>query len=154
VHVKLAPTAPFVVSAKEVSAVVGDSFRVRIIQAPVLPDGSAGPPESVRYGFTSSLGLSSSDAVGLVVDSNLFASGGGIFEGSVKAVNSGDYTVTPTSSMFRPAPGQTVTVHVRKAGAPSVFTSAKYYVVKDTVGSFHLSGAGGDSLVFTSEDPT
>jgi hypothetical protein len=85
-RVNLAPSALFVSSAKEVSLAVGGFAAVDFIQAPVLPDGTAGPAEDVRYGLTAALRVSSSDPSGLPVSDSLRTPTPSSFEGSAQAL--------------------------------------------------------------------
>jgi hypothetical protein len=153
-RVRLAPAALFVSSPKEVNTTVGSAVDVSFFQAPLLPDGSGGPPEDVRYGFTVIPALLSSDPAGLAVQPSISTPFQGSYRASAKAINPGNYTLTPSSSMFSAAPGQSVTVHVGNNGGSSLFSGAKYYLVNGTVAPLYWYGSPGDSLVVTSDDPS
>src|SRR5260370_5677640 len=64
-RVRLAPTALFLSSPKDVSIAVNSRVDVNFVQAPVLPDGTAGIAGGLRVGVTSSPGLTTSPADGL-----------------------------------------------------------------------------------------
>jgi hypothetical protein len=154
VRVHLAPAALFLSSPQSVILATGKSANVNFYQAPVLPDGTPGPPQGLQPGLTEAPAATTSDAVGLPITSQ---SGGSVsFSASITAVNSGDYTLVPATSLFSAAPGQTVAVHAAPSVPvlPSVFGGRNYAVAQDNVGYLYLYGQAGDSLVFTSSDPS
>lgn len=152
VRVQLAPAALFVLS-KDITVAVGNSLTVNWFEAPVLPDGTAGPFELVRAGLLQSTVLTTSDPDAFSFSGEVREDSDG-YSVSATAVKRGDYTLVPSSSLFPTAPGQSIAVHVVDKIPPSVFSGANYYIVKDTVAPLNLILSGSDSLVFTSDDPS
>lgn len=157
IPVSLVPAALFLSRPKEVSVPVNGSVDVQFVNAPLLPDGSSGPPWELRAGVTSNPGLISSDPAGLqIVRDSIRQAGsvGGHF-GQAIALKSGTYSLTPTTTLFPAGPGQSMSVQVVSSPAgPRVFTDRPLVLAKDHLTSLSFNGQAGDQLQFTSEDPS
>src|SRR5260370_12822872 len=76
-RVRLAPTALFLSSPKDVSIAVNSRVDVNFVQAPVLPDGTAGITEDFRLWVTSSPGITTFVVEWLAVLTESVNRGGG-----------------------------------------------------------------------------
>jgi hypothetical protein len=154
-RVHLAPSALFAVSPAKVSVAPENNASVEFFQAPMLPDGMSGPPQIARPGLTDMPAATSSDNSGLPITSQDNLSGLA-FRINIKAVNTGDYTLVPATSLFAAAPGQNFQIHVAPGAqnAASVFGGGNFVVARDNAAELTLSGAASDSLTFTSSDPS
>jgi hypothetical protein len=154
-RVNLAPTEVFLApGTTDTSIAVNNQTGVSFIQAPVLPDGTAGPAEDYRYGVTATVDAVSSDNSGLsVIHGALSGSNVGQFSVGARAIKEGTYTLTPMSSQFPTAPGQTRTIRVT-ATQPRIFFDKPYVLAKDFYARVDFTVAAGDSLRFTTDDPS
>jgi hypothetical protein len=152
-RVKLAPAALFFSTRSEVLAVVNNTVDVGFFQAAVLPDGSPGPVHELRFGVTSSVALITSDPDGLAVVRDSIAGSQGAFRAYARALREGSYTLTVASSRFPAGPGQSLTVRVG-GSAPHIFSEGTFLLAKDHFTTVTLNASQGDTLRFTSDDPS
>lgn len=156
--VRLAPTALYFVplsgSKQSITVEPNREFTLDVMQAAILPDGSAGPSNPSRPGIASPPSLLPSDANGLapVRDSFQSSSQTGTYRFTVRALQEGNYTLSPTSALFPAAPGQSFPVRVGSE-QPRIFSNSSIPLIKDHYTMVDFSGLQGDTLRFTSDDP-